>query len=292
MRPALLLLFPLLSLQSQAACSSDGSGDSTAGETDAGPESPGGGGGEGGEGDCQSPLGGPFDPATLAACCPEHGGAHCVPGEGVDAATAAHFAACDGGGLCVPDTFLEATGAPQLVACTSVGEEAGVCLSLCLPEVADNQALLPQDVCADHERCVPCVSPLDGMPTGVCELDECEAGGPPGDDGGDDGGEPPAPERCCQDRATCVPAELTGEQAEALAQDSCPDGELCVPDELIDGQYEAEGCSLPFLGDGACMPECLGAAAMFPPAGCADGSRCVPCRVPGQGETGACEFLP
>ena len=256
--------------------------------------------------DC--PLGEPRDPAGLPECCAENGPAHCLPAADLDPEAIDQLAACeDGQSYCAPDTWIE--GDVELLPCTSVLGEEGVCLSLCIPVVAENADQLPQDVCAANEKCAPCINPLDGMPTGACELDlTCEADGGDGgggdddggdDDGGDDdGGDGGGAESCCDSRGLCIPAELAGDQAENLEQDTCTDEEqLCAPVELIDDSFVAEPCDSTIGGlggnpEGACMFDCLANTGLFLQDGCADGFKCVACEVPILGETGACDFLP
>src|SRR5262249_33449932 len=72
--------------------------------------------------------------------------------------------------VCVPDVFIKTGGLYKPQACNSIGGP-GVCLSLCVPQVAEKAALLPQDVCPDSEKCVPCINPLDKTTTHACDLD-------------------------------------------------------------------------------------------------------------------------
>jgi hypothetical protein len=265
--------------------------------------------------ECEGPLGEPQDPSTLPACCPDYGGAHClldVPDE-----LKAQAAPCDGGGYCVPDEFIATGGVFTPATCTSIQAAPGVCLSACIPQVAEYVDLLPQDVCKTSERCVPCVSPLDGMSTGACDLGfECPqgSGGAGGGQGGSGGAPPP-----CDDPATCVwdcpmpaldpsslpscPSGCAGhcvanalvppEQASQLG--SCDASTLCVPDELITtaGKFIADTCASVAGFEGRCLstciPEVAGQAAELPQSTCTGGEVCVPCYDPFDGtDTGAC----
>lgn len=109
------------------------------------------------------------DVSTLAACCEDKGKAHCVPENKIGESTRASLEAC-GGGLCVPDTIIE--GKPPAECSTGFsGDSAkGVCVSLCVKAVAEKASLLKQQTCGANEVCTPCISPLDGKRTGVCEL--------------------------------------------------------------------------------------------------------------------------
>ena len=73
----------------------------------------------------------------------------------------------------MPDPILEAVGQFEPQQCVSVGGTEGACMSTCLAEVARNAPLLPKDICAEGEVCVPCISPLDGQETGVCGSLSC-----------------------------------------------------------------------------------------------------------------------
>ncbi|MFO0738976.1 MAG: hypothetical protein U0270_23980 [Labilithrix sp.] len=115
-----------------------------------------------------------LDPASLKSCeCRAGGKARCAPKSKLPATLANHLDDCDQGtGACVPDKQIANGGAP-LTECKSAGK-AGRCLSLCLPEVASNVQYLTRgdgDACDEDERCIPCVDPLTGDATGICDLD-------------------------------------------------------------------------------------------------------------------------
>lgn len=264
---------------------------------------------------CEGPLGAPVDPETLPACCPEHGRAHCVADVPDELESTA--AACDGGGFCVPDVFIETGGVFTPQACDSLGGP-GVCLSLCIPLVAENAPLLPQDVCASDEKCVPCISPLDGLETGACAIGfSCDAGtpdGPPSAPPCDDpatcaydldttcAGQPAAdpalfpacPASLCGGGGHCVPSTLVpADQAELLAD--CDASSKCVPDALIEtgGLFTPPSCDSVGGFEGRCLSTCLPDVAaqidLLPSEGCAASERCVPCFDPISGDdTGAC----
>jgi hypothetical protein len=183
-----------------------------------------------------------------------------------------------------------------------------------VPKVAEVANLLPQDICADGERCVPCISPIDNTDTGACKLGfTCEPG-----TGGAGGGEPPPP---CDDPATCVydcptpaldPAALPAcpdacgghcvDQALVPADQqgqlaTCGGGKLCVPDELIEtnGKLVPPSCDSVAGFEGRCLSTCLpdvkAQAAQLPQSTCAAGHLCVPCYDPFDGTaTGACSL--
>jgi hypothetical protein len=282
-----------------------------------------GGGGDDDTGDdapeCEGPLGAPIDDvSTLTACCTEDplGEAHCLDASRVPAELQPFVATCAGGGYCIPDSFLETGGAVPPQTCTAFGGQ-GVCLSRCVPQVAENINLLRQDVCLGaDELCVPCISPLDNMPTGACDLLELAAC---------EGENPPPPPAACDDPATCDydvgcpavidPSTLTPCAADAHCVDAaiisgtdptvvdrlgaCPDnpGQLCVPDVFITtgGKFTPATCQSVNNNEGRCLslalPEVAGQADLLPQSTCTENERCTPCFNPIDGtSTGACNL--
>jgi hypothetical protein len=279
------------------------------------------GGGTEGTGDdaeeaCNGPLGAPIDDlSALTTCCQEDplGQAHCLEDSRVPAELRDFVAACPSGGYCIPDSFLETGGAVPPTQCTAFGG-AGICLSRCVPQVAENANLLRQDVClGSDELCVPCISPLDNMPTGACDLlafAACE------------GDMPPPPPAACDDPATCNydvgcapfidPTTLTACGADAHCVDratveaadpsvvdrlaACEDpAQLCVPDVFIatGGKFTPATCTSVNGAEGRCLslvlPEVAGQADLLPQATCAASERCTPCYNPVDStSTGAC----
>jgi hypothetical protein len=254
------------------------------------------------------------DPSTLPSCC-TMGAAHCVPSTDVPASFATELATCTGGS-CVPDSFIQN---PALVptACKSLNAAAGVCLSLCVPQVGTYASLLPQDVCAADERCAPCISPLTMMSTGACDIGKSTGGtcAPTGDGSApasaSDAG-PPAAAVCphvgapvldpsslpsCDPNggAHCLATSLvpTALQSELA---SCPTG-LCVPDEFIEagGNFIPPTCASIDGAEGRCLDETIPEVAMqlsqVPQSTCQSFERCVPCYSPLDGsKTGACSL--
>jgi hypothetical protein len=245
-----------------------------------------------------------MDPSTLPSCCTD-GAAHCVPSSQLPASASGVLAAC-AGGLCVPDPFIRAGGLAMPPRCTSLNNAEGRCMSVCVPQVAKYQALLPQDTCADDERCAPCVSPLDHMPTGVCSLGVC---------GGDDGGAPPGPDPtpmcphtgppvidpttlpACGTNgdAHCVQAALVPPSL-APKLDTCPGGS-CVPDTFIasGGNFIPATCASLDGAEGRCLsqsiPQVAQQQSQLPQDVCGASEKCVPCFSPLDGsDTGACKL--
>jgi hypothetical protein len=235
-----------------------------------------------------------LDPASLPACetC---GGGHCVDGALLPQDLVGSLDRCTDTSYCVPDAFIVTGGDFLLDSCVSVAGAEGRCASTCLPDVAAQAESLPQSSCPDEHRCVPCYDPLDGAPTGICNL-SCDAGPT----------KPPTTlPRCCAEVGQCVPAELVPpDQADRFSEDTCPQdgGALtCVPDIFLGGSYTPMPCETSwiafFFGEeyrpGACLPACLpDVDGTFGLAqdGCPEEFKCVPCLDPtGDGSTGACE---
>lgn len=249
---------------------------------------------------CDGPLGPARDPRTLPACCEEFvGGAHCLPAGAVPGVLQDRFALCAGGGYCVPDPLIATGGVYEPPACTSLQGAEGVCLSGCIPQVSEVWGILPQDGCDADERCVPCVNPLDGQPTGACELRyTCEGGfgsgtcphtGPDLID--------PTTLPACQPGAHCLPVMLVPEDLrDRLADCPAPDaGSKCVPDDFIrtGGNHVPATCASVAGAEGRCLsralPEVQAQAALLPQATCDADELCVPCFNPLDGaDTGAC----
>jgi hypothetical protein len=188
-------------------------------------------------------------------------------------------------------------------------------MSLCVPEVSSKASLLDRgkgDVCDGDERCVPCINPLDGKPTGLCDIGkppppECSEGGgsgkpSPGSPGSGAGAQcpytgPPLVDvgkfPSCGDGARCVPADLVPAAQQALLA-KCPTG-ICAPEKAIaaGGNYVPETCTSIAGAEGRCanvvIPQVDAQKAMLPQATCDANERCAPCFSPLDGkETGAC----
>jgi len=265
---------------------------------------------------CAGPLGAPMNISginALAACCQAEGGkAHCLADDKVPAEIQPFVSSCDGGGYCIPDSFL-ATGAAQPPkTCTAFGGD-GICLSKCIPQVSENAGILKPDVCDNaDDLCVPCINPLDGEPTGACDLRtlaRCEGEDPtnPVSGGCDDPAtceyeascpaviDPEALPSCGAD-AHCVDAALAGDQAAQLAK--CDDGvKVCVPDAFLEtgGKFTPITCTSAGGAEGRCLntviPQVAAQAGLLPPAICAASEKCTPCFSPIDGsDTGACKL--
>jgi hypothetical protein len=144
------------------------------------PDNPGVGGNGSSDPQCSAPTLTPMDPSTLPPCgsavCADSPNAHCVAADKVPANVAAQLAQCADGSYCVPDTFISSGGAAPPT-CHSLNMADGVCLSVCVPQVKQYESLLPQDTCAADERCAPCINPLNGMPSGACDIGKVSCSG-------------------------------------------------------------------------------------------------------------------
>ncbi|HUH00697.1 MAG TPA: hypothetical protein VML75_01805 [Kofleriaceae bacterium] len=261
---------------------------------------------------CEGPLGPAQDPEALTACCTDFvGNAHCLDDSVVPEGLRDFLGSCDGGGYCVPDKFIETGGVFTPKTCASIGGAAGVCLSACVPQVEEVYGLLPDDICDIDEKCVPCVSPIDNLPTGACDIKyECgdpdPFGGTSDPGGGAEASCPhegppvidPATLPAC---TTCggghclgnalVPADV----ADRLA--ACDATSKCVPDELIASAGNAipETCASVADLEGRCLSRCLpeveAQAALLPQSTCPATHLCAPCFDPLTGDdTGACRL--
>ena len=223
-----------------------------------------------------------FDPSTLMSCGAD---AHCLDAALItDPAQQAALGKCeDMSKYCVPDVFITTGGKFTPKTCNSVGGAEGRCLSRVLPDVKDQEALLPQDTCTANERCAPCYDPISGMLTGACNL-ACDAGPTKA---------PVTFAACCNNRAHCVPTSaIPDEQEDNLEQDNCASMNLCVPDQiLLDQPIPMCSANSIILGNytGVCLSDCFdfGIQGLALSRGnCMSNFTCAPCTQNGQ-PTGA-----
>lgn len=280
-------------------------------------------GGGAGAGGCVATPPKPEDPSSLPNCC-EAGAAHCVASADVPSADKPALAMCSGG-YCVPDPFITN---PSYVppACTAFNRAPGVCLSLCVPQVAQYKAILTQASCAATELCAPCVNPLTNQPSGACAFappssTTCGAeggtSGAPGDSDGSPGGsggagDGAAPEVCpytgpplidpttlpgcgTAGGAHCLQAALV--PAAMQAQLATCSGGYCVPDVFAEagGNFIPPTCSSLDGAEGRCLnlaiPAVASQASQLEQASCQAFERCAPCFSPIDGaSTGACNL--
>lgn len=219
---------------------------------------------------CSTPFVAP-DLATLAPCGGARG--HCWP---TDKTPIASLAPCDGDGheVCVPDKLLAANGT-RLKACTFfLGNKPGACTSTLVPDVGAHADQLKQDVCDADERCAPCVNPIDGTDTHLCEPTGVHAGACTSG-----AGERQA--SCCHGSGACIdPEAAPPDQRGDLQRDICPADKVCAPAALVDGNPTR--CHA-FGDKGVCVDVCF--AAQLAPAApvirsvCGPTEVCIPCVV-------------
>jgi hypothetical protein len=267
-------------------------------------------------GSIMCPYTGPpiIDPSMFPACSPACNGAHCVPAAIVPTADQSQLAACMSNGspgFCAPDSFIASAGNAVPKTCTSVAGSEGRCLSTCLPAVQAEEQLLPQDICAADEKCVPCYNPTatdPTQPTGACSLAcdkptkpptllTCPYSGPPVID-------PSVFPDCAPacGGAHCVPSSLIpmADQSQ-LATCTINGGPgFCAPDSLTasGGEGVPKTCTSVAGAEGRCLSTCLpeisGQASLLPQDVCAADERCAPCYNPVAADptapTGACSL--
>lgn len=190
------------------------------------------------------------------------------------------LADCPGGDkVCVPNEIIAAGGEKKLKECKSLGGKPGRCLSMASPMMAENKGAIPPDVCdADTQRCAPCIHPINGSDTHLCDdkvgvyENECK---------GTNGKKAAQAESCCHGAGVCMLAESIDEsQREQMTRQTCPSKKLCAPASQAEGTPVK--CEL--LGaDGVCIDVCfadiLRGAGKVMRAGCGPTEVCMPCAV-------------
>lgn len=149
---------------------------------------------------------------------------------------------------------------------------------------------LPVDVCADTERCAPCINPNDGTDTHACNVG-CDTGPAPGTT-------PILFDQCANGRGRCVPSSII---PPALVPNVPPDtctkpGYLCAPlDKTQDIKHNFQECTpcngfvqvlaAPGPGGqkGGCVPPYLAnliEGVFLAQDNCPAGDLCAPCNNP------------
>lgn len=238
-------------------------------------------------GGCVTPSAPVLDTSKFPTCSNITGctDGRCVPNALVPAAAASLLATCDSTTTCAPDIFVAYANQYTPPTCKSVSGFEGRCLSTCIPQVAEQVTLLPQDICKASERCAPCYDPRTGADTKACRQG-CDTGPK---------NPPQTFTKCCGDRGSCVPKSIVpASDVAQLGTDTCTGTDiLCAPNTLSDLTYKPPTCvSLAGL-EGRCLPDCLPAIQAekdrLPKATCDTGDLCAPCYDPVTGkDTGAC----
>jgi hypothetical protein len=260
----------------------------------------------------------PEDPTKYpkCACATAGGAARCVPKAKVPANVSAQLETCNegGAGVCVPDPLVKSGGQAPPTCKSPFGE--GRCMSVCVPEVAKNEALLGRgegDTCAEDERCAPCLNPLkNNAPTGVCEIGKAAPKCEDAKTGGTAAPGSSAPAVACPytgppivdvskfaaadcgDGMRCVPSALVPASSAAMLK-ACATG-LCAPEKSIaaGGQYVPATCKALAGAEGRCLnrniPQVDAQKAQLTKDVCDASELCTPCFNPIDGkETGACK---
>jgi hypothetical protein len=223
------------------------------------------------------------DPTTFPACATCTGG-RCIPSNLFTPAQADLLSPCDSTSRCVPEQIVAQAQNLLLKPCSYGPGIEGRCTSLCIPSVSNVAPYLPQDVCTANERCVPCFSPADGTPTGICGVG-CDSAPE---------GQPFVFGHCCAADGRCAPkASLPAAIASLLGPETCTGEQLCVPAAMVENPSRRFTCCMASSSSGVCAPACVtnqNAQGRFLTQGnCSTGERCVPCANPLTGApTGAC----
>lgn len=222
------------------------------------------------------------DLGSLKAC--GDGKGHCYNNAKVPIA-ASQLPACEGDEVCVPDKVLSANGT-KLKACTFFMEQKpGACVSLLLKDIKAHENELQKDVCDDNERCAPCINPLDGTDTHVCD----ETGVHEKDCvGGVDGS---SAESCCHGAGVCSKLDAIPEdQRENMQRDACPSQKVCAPAAMVDGApVKCDVLGVPGVCLDVCFASMLRGTKQVMRGGCGITEICLPCAIgKGQGMPG-CE---
>lgn len=228
-----------------------------------------------------------FPFCDLGMCGPgeiERARGRCVDDNQLGADQLSLLAPCGNGySHCVPIPLLVGDGRARPPVCTSIRGAEGRCLSICVPQIAHQADQLPQDVCGDGELCAPCYDPVTGESTEACETSSCDAPVEP----------PQTFERCCENRAVCVPSSIVPEsQRGQLERKTCPlDDDLCAPIENTDPDYEPPHCTGPIGQEGRCLSTCIPNIANFGSVQpeCPPDTKCMACNIVPGVPSGACE---
>jgi hypothetical protein len=232
----------------------------------------------------------PFTKPDLGKLEPCEGGegwkGHCYDGEKIPLPPSMLPACKRAGDVCVSDKLLSAGGS-KLKACTFfIGKKPGACVSMLVSDIAENKKQLERDVCDEDERCAPCVHPVTGEDTHLCEdvgvHDVACVGGT---------SDAEEPDTCCHGMGVCMKEDALPEGSrEDMIHDTCSGGELCAPAAMAYGtpvKCDVLGIS------GVCLDLCFAAALRSSKpvmrGGCGPTEVCLPCIIgEGQGMPG-CE---
>lgn len=229
---------------------------------------------------CDSPFVA-VDVAKLTAC--GDGKGHCFDGSKVAIATTELTPCADPSQVCVPDKVLAANGAKPKSCNFLNSGKPGACTSTLVKQINDNKGALTPDVCDADERCAPCISPLDGTNTGLCDPAGAHESACVG------GTSDAQQETCCHGMGACLDeSAVPADQRDMVSREVCSEGKLCAPASMASGKPKK--CST--IGfSGVCLDICFSAMlkSVKPVmgGGCGPTEVCLPCLIgKGQGMPG------
>lgn len=219
---------------------------------------------------CTSPFAKP-DLRKLEVC--GNGKGHCFDGS-KSPLPESKLEACSGSDVCVPDEVLSAGGG-KLKSCTFfIGKKPGACISTLVKDIDAHKNELQRDVCAEHERCAPCIDPTNGESSHLCDdigvhEQDCV------------GGEGARAASCCHGFGVCMNEDAAPDSSrDQLSRDTCASNKLCAPASMVDGKPVK--CSV--LGfSGVCLDTCfasmLKATTSVTRSNCGPTELCLPCAI-------------
>jgi hypothetical protein len=217
--------------------------------------------------------------------CGTDGKSHCYPWAKASVPKEELEPCDDPAEVCMPDKMLLA-GGKKATECKFAGKEAGACLPLAFKQIRENAGVLQQDACAEDERCVPCIHPIEKTDTGVCGeagVHEEDCVGGPGAQGN--------VETCCAGFGVCLNETSVPEESRASTPSlGCSAGTLCAPAAMAD--KNPKKCETLAGVDGVCLPLCFAPqlrGEQYVSSDCNAFEACLPCFIgSGQGMPG-CE---
>lgn len=210
---------------------------------------------------------------------------------------------------CVPDQVIKEGSNVKLKTCKSIADAEGRCFWPLAKQILESYEMLKgptKSQCDPEMVCAPCVHPLTGERTGVCDVGGGACEGAPG--GGAGGGKAACPQiepiidtkdlpqADCGSNMICVDAGLAGELSKMLKK--CAKG-VCAPKKAVEraGNYVPKTCKSTGGVEGRCtnvgIPQVNDQRELLPKDTCDEDELCAPCFDPRTGEeTGACRTAP
>jgi hypothetical protein len=181
---------------------------------------------------------------------------------------------CEGNEVCVPDKLLLANGKKPKACKFFIADKPGACVSLLVKDVEENKDTLKQDACDADERCIPCINPLDGKDTRICDVPsgvheaDC-VGGTAADD----------LKACCHGMGVCMTEEgAPPDNRENMSRDSCPARHLCAPASMATGKpVKCDVLGMSGVCLDLCFAEMFKATTKVMRSSCGPTEVCMPC---------------